>query len=199
MARTASAATIKTIGDWRANMIVPLRDAMETTAQYFGKTAYDTCKYAVFLMARSAAKSTRKASANRPVLTDRFKNKYVVVRPWDGQDNRLYQFKYKDPEQWRLTATWEQAKKIAHRGLAKDSWMWQLGGKGGVKGGSNVIRWKNRNATAGVIKQNKLSYVLKVIAGGWEKTAERAAIKGIMAKVAKSYEARLKRELERKR
>lgn len=208
----AIAVSLKVLGDWRAQVSVPLKQALATSMKIIGRTGEEACRHAIILMARSASKLAKKAAARRTVLQNNAGAKYVEVwKQRETKPNRLYKFQFEtDDPGWKVDGTWANAQKIGHHGLAKRSWMWGLaalnkGGKG--PRGGNASRegdWRGipgvttlstiRGETAnGYILTNRLPYIDKVMPAGWEMMVEHTA--GVL--IMKAAERKLEREFER--
>lgn len=171
-------------------MDVPLFDVLSASIETFGKSAPEACRHAVILMAQSARKATPTSAARREVLEDdRGLGKYVSTYTQHSvMPKRIHQFRFSDkllPGD-RLEGTWEQAKRIKNKGLAKRSWMWGLSGAdSGMHGVSKTFGFENKNSrTVGYIKQNKLSYIEKIMPAGWQASAQRAAMNKLMHNIA---------------
>lgn len=202
----ANAVTLKTIGDWKSQIGLPLRDVLAVSIDVFGRTGEEACKHALILMAQSARKLAPQSKKNRKVERDTTisgKNEFVTVYNQRRAPNRLYRLQFGDQTSAAAKGDWNNAKRIGNSGLAKRAWMWGLGKLGAsntgaaIRGASKVYTLKGANNTAGYIKENRLDYILKAMPAGWERSVEIAAGNKIMArardKVQRQWQARVKR------
>jgi hypothetical protein len=84
-----------------------------------------------------------------------------------------------------IKGTWEEAKRIGNRGLAKRSWLWGLAAFGvnvdstPIPGTSKVYAIRGELVN-GYIKEVKLNYILKAMPQGWEALVQLSAGNRIM-------------------
>ena len=199
---------IKPVGNWKGEIKMLLRDALQTSIDVCGRTGAEACKHAIILMAQSASRMTPKAKKNRQVLKDMRLHgaEYVEKYKKRGEIQRLYKFQFSDMANVknRIPGTWKNAKLIGNRGLASRSWMWGLGKLGkpppskpmrGVTWLSTVLGKK----VSGYILTNSLSYILKIMPAGWQASVAAKAGNRIMVQAKMKLERNWKREIERHR
>jgi hypothetical protein len=196
----ATEATLKIVGDWKIIGTAPLKDALAVSVAMFGRTTPEACKHAVTLMAQSAAAMTPKGKARRPVLRDVMGPYVETWKQGDTSPKRLYKFKFMPgnmAKRQELTGDWEAAKRIANTGVGKRSWMWQLGGGAAIPGASYVSAFKAGDKAVGYVKRNKMSYILKILPGGWQEVCAQKATNKILAQAAKKIGAAFHRAITR--
>jgi len=193
-------ASIEAIGNWDAQIGASLSDALRASVEICGRTGEEACKHALILMAKSARALTRQAPKNRPIEHDFAfgKDMPFVTRFWPNrQPTRKYKFQYSKRYQRENPGkappgTWEQAKEIRQRGLAKRSWFWGLSKIGGprsegapIPGVSRVYSFVGAKS-AGYVKENRLGYLLRpgVMPGSWKHQVQTAAANKIMKQAA---------------
>jgi hypothetical protein len=190
--------SIRAIGDWQGGMRTYLDQALAVSMDVIGRTGEEACRHSLILMAQSARALAKQSHKNREVLneTDSGLGQYVnTYKQGNSTPHRVYKFQFSDKliGGRQLQGTWERAKRIKNRGLAKRSWMWGLS-KLGVWSESRPIPGASKfwsilsDKVCGYIKENKLSYIYKAMPMGWENAVESAAKNKIMA------QARLKME-----
>jgi hypothetical protein len=124
--------------------------------------------------------------------------KYVEVYNRGKPVTRLYKWHFMDtarPED-KMPGTWDQARTIGGRGLAKRSWSWGMG-KLGVRptGGRSPMRGitslltLNSEKVSGYILTDRLAYMLKIMPAGWETLVKVRAGNKIMANAKRKIEA----------
>lgn len=177
-----------------------------------GRTGEEACRHALILMAQSASRMTKAARKNRKVQRDEHGSyvenfRYVESGRVSSRGQKLYKWMFQDQNEGGSEAiipgTWENAKRIGHRGMAKRSWMWGLGRLGRKRQARefrqgyklSVIRGKDHS---GYIYANHLSYVEKAMPAGWESAVKRLAGNKIMAQARKRLEGQWKRAVERR-
>ena len=183
---------------------MPLRDALAVSMDITGRTGEQACKHAIILMAQSLASPksglTKASKKNRKVIRDPEQHRAEYVNVWHkGKESRFYR--------WSLepgggsTGTWEQAKQIAGRGLARRSWIWGLRGLGKTALGSRPIGGVTNTRAilgkkaSGYVLTNRLSYILKAMTPGWSQAVVRLAGNKIMAQAKKKLEGKWKRNM----
>jgi len=180
----ADAVYIKMIGDWDKEIGVGLQNALAVSMHVIGNSGDEACKKAIGMMGQAARRLAKQAPKNRKVLKD---DSGRYVENWRGGDSRpqkLYQWMFGGEDAY-VPGTWENAKRIGNRGLAKRSWLWGLAAFGvrsqsaPIPGTSKVytIRQEKLN---GYIKENRLSYILKAMPHGWEQMVQASAGNRIM-------------------
>ena len=195
--------SLKMLGDWKRSVPVALRDVLAVSMDIMGRTGEESCRHALILMAQSAGNLAQRAKKNRVILKDVRLNFSSYVETWQqGKSNpsRLYKWMYGDrtPTSQKAHGSWESARKIANAGLAKRSWMWGLS-KLGAQGGRAAIPGTSRvyaitgNTVNGYIKEDRLSYIVKVMAGGWEPEVVSRAQNRIMSQAAQKMEQKFQR------
>lgn len=197
--------SLKIIGDWRKEIGVPLRDALHVSMDVMGRTGEQAARHALILMAQSARAITKQSPKNRRMLRDEH-GQYVENRRAGRRDiQKLYKWMFDASDrQSFIGGTWENARLIGNRGLAKKSWMWGLGRLGAKRttkqiSGTSKVRTITSEKANGYIKQNLLDYILKAMPSGWERTVEMRAGNKIMAQARKKMERRFKRDVEMQR
>ena len=189
----ASGFSIKAVNDWRGAVHVDLSRALRVSMDVWGKDAPNATKRMLIVMAQSARAMTPQAKKNRKVLSDG-KSQYVeIVR--NGEAKRAYRWQF---DRGTRAGTWEGARSISGRGLAKRSWMWGLARAGKqskpISGTSIVAQVKKGARTVGWQKTNRLSYIDEIMPAGYQRIAEQKAIN----KVMKQAETRMVRQFERR-
>jgi hypothetical protein len=183
-----------TLGDWTNEIRVPLRDVLGVSMDICGRTGEEACKHAIIRMAMSAKAKAISAPARRPVLKDGAGHEYIEVwRQGKHEPTRLHKFKFEGTSLafYKLTGTFQGARKIAHKGLAKRSWMWGLEKIGGPTGERSPIPGTSRvysllgDKVCGYIKENRLDYILKAMPQGWELAVETGVGNVIMMQAAR--------------
>ena len=192
-------ASIRAVGDWSKEMRVPLSNAMAAAVDLIGKSGRQACEMAMVYMARSARAMTKQAKKNRKEMSSAGNRKYVEKFYKDSKIRKLYKHNFPDDK----GHTWEWAKEIRARGLAKRSWFWGIAGlRGGsesskpIPGVSTLIEIL-RPMECGLIMTNKLKYIFKAAGSGVEKAAADKASNQIMAQAAKKLERKFGVEVPR--
>lgn len=191
--------TIKPVGDWGKQVHAFLKDALSASVEICGRTGAEACKHALILMAESARAMTPKAKARRPILRDqRLHGAQYVETYQQGKDGptRIYKFQYGKIAQGmpsHIGGDWDRAKRIGGHGLASRSWMWGLKhiNRPPIPGASRIIPIITPKA-AGYIKENRISYILKIMPAGWEALVEKSAGNKIMQDAARAIERKVK-------
>lgn len=199
----ASNATWATVGDWRQQLDVGLTRVLRAEMDACNRTAPEVTKHLMILMVQSARALTKQSKPRREEHRDAMLAgaKYVEVYGAHAtRPTRLYKFRFgpKANAKDRLEGTWEQARAIAHRGLAKRSWGWMLARLGKPSGANrtalpgviSLYTLKKPNQT-GYIGENKLGYITHILPTNWEQQVETAAINKDMRQI----EMRLQREM----
>jgi len=216
-------ATLQTIGEWDSAVGVPLDRAIAASMQVMGRTAFDATKQAVILMAQSARAITPQSRARRGVVKGTSKmGEYVLDytkadkrggvplktyrfffgQEFNANDLRDGKLKMAALAARRRFQTFDAAKRIRMRGLAKASWMWPLRMLSFV---GPVQQHKDRhrvgyagsfqskaNNEAGHYLNNGLSYILKIMPSNWESEVQRKAGNKMMAQAR----SRLQRDFQ---
>jgi hypothetical protein len=188
-----------TLGDWANEIRVPLREVLGVSMDICGRTGQEACKHAIIRMAQSARAKATTAPARRPILKDGAGYEYIdVYKKGAHEPTRLHKFKFQGEHTkslYGITGTWDQARKIAHKGLAKRSWMWGLNKIGGpsmartpIPGASNVYSLL-QDKVCGYIKENRLDYILKAMPDGWAVEVEVGVANVIMMQAARKIAA----------
>jgi len=211
-----SAITIQTVGDWKSEVGVPLNTAIRTAMAVMGRTSEQATKQAIILMAQSARKLTPQAKKTRPVF-DNPNFKYLLT----DEQYAEYRKSGKDLEpHFRFMAMrWTQRegalpifandkadlRSVPRTGLAKASWFWglrKLGASGSskyrdVKGVVTAGASRTKTGEIGHYMNNALSYIMRILPPGWERTVERLAGNKMMAQARKRLEQDYARSLRR--
>jgi hypothetical protein len=186
--------SIRTVGNWRAGMETSLRDALHVRMDTSGRTAARVCRDAIIMMAQSARALTPQSVKKRKVQKDSH-GEYITTYK-NGSASSLYKFRFLEQKATQiatwghnrgiLRGTWEQAQIIKSRGLAKRSWMWGLAGLRGsmdvsraIPGVATLKKILSKNF-GGFVLANRLSYLEKILPGGWRQIVEAKAINKIM-------------------
>lgn len=211
-------AHLQALGEWDKEVGVPIDRAISASMRVMGRTAFDATKQAVILMAQSARAMTPQSRSRRGIVrgTQRMG---PYVQDWTGADRRggvpskIYRFFFSpdfDPNTIRDGAfkssalaarkrfnSFDEARVIRMRGLAKASWMWGLRRLGGT--GVAAHRDRHRVASAGSFKSdargeaghwinNALSYIIKVMPASWQSDVQRLAGNKMMAQARRRLE-----------
>jgi len=205
-----SAVTFKAMGDWRNQIRVPLRNVYAVSTEVSGRTGEQTCKHAIILMAKSAGVLAKKSKARRRIMRDggmggaEYVNVYQQGKP---QPSKLYKFRFGDGVRAgdRIEGTWEEAKKIANKGLASRSWLWGLkainkstGKRSPIRGVAKMTVLKGGNKVNGYILTNRLDYIDNAMPDRWEDAVSRSVTNTLMAQAAKRLEGKWKSALRRR-
>lgn len=215
-------ASLQTIGDWGKGIDQPIENALMASIDMMGLSGRDACTRALVFMAQSAAKLTPQAKKRRKVKRDANLGPYVEI-PHESGVSKAYRWQFMDgagdmaralnqmgtygtgwrSRKWsgRNRGTWENAQKINRRGLAKRSWQWTLEGIKAPKSkpiaGVGSLREIIGESTSGLIGENRLNYISKIMPAGWEHTVQEKASGRIMATAAKIAERRFAMEIPR--
>ena len=203
----AGKVTITPSNNWLGEMEKTLTNALAVSMQVMGRTGADACKHALILMAQSARAITPKAKNKRQVHKDEhgaYVDYYKHVE--GGQVSRravkYYKWMFESQSGAKQNETlntimgrnfmnWDWARRINHSGLAKRSWMWGLKGaeRKPIPGTCNVFSIQNDSTQVyGYIKENKLSYITKIMPAGWEQAVAQKATNKIMKQAAMKME-----------
>ena len=197
-------ASVKIIGDWKKEIGVSLHDALAVSMDVIGRTGEEACRHALILMAQSARALTPQSKSKRPEEVDvgLHGSKYITI--WKkGKQTRLYEFHFFRGGD--MQGTWEQARQIKNKGLAKRSWMWGLRDLSTAAENSKPISGVSTLKTilgeksCGYILTDRLSYLMKVLASGWEQSVVMSAGNKIMAQARLKLERQWMREITRAR
>jgi len=175
-------ATLKAIGDWKKEVGVTQQTCLAVSMEVIGKDGEGACRQYITFGARSASAMTTQAPKNRPIEHDFSSGRdlpFLTVYPKSGPPTRVYKFQFVKVagDSMTLSGTWEKARSIANRGLARRAWLWSLG-KMGVRAGRPPIRGTSRLLTIkqpnvnGYIKENLLNYIQQAMPAGWEQSVE---------------------------
>jgi len=124
-----------------------------------------------------------------------------------SEKRRMYKFQFDHPEKTGIKATWEQVKQIGNRGMAKRSWFWGLRNLPGApyamvgKPYPNVAKLMtlvgSGSESFGMILENRLAYITKIIPPDYEARAVMQAGNKIMATAARKLETEVGANLNR--
>lgn len=201
----ASAVTLKMVGNWNKQVGAGLRDALAVSMDVTGRTGEQACRHALILMAQSARHLTKQSRKNRKVQNDPavkgIGGQFVeVLNRGNTRPAKLYRLQYLKDDADGSLGTWESAKTIGNRGLAKRSWMWGLSRIGAKKtgkqipGGSRFFTITSPKVN-GYVKENRLDYIQKAMPAGWERMVEVSAGNKIMAQARNKLERKWRREM----
>jgi hypothetical protein len=188
---------LQVLGDWRADVKTGLANALYVSVDICGRTGVEACKHALILMAESARARTKQAAEKRPIQRldiwgaggDRKKpitQEYIEVYNQASRvPTRLFKFHFDNPSKYNLRGTFDSARIIAHRGLAKRSWTWDLNRIGGTSegrpiAGASRLYTLMTEKICGYVKENRLNYIQTIMPGGWEQAVQEAAGNKIM-------------------
>jgi hypothetical protein len=206
----ASIASIKMVGDWTKQVSMPLHDYIGISMDVLGRNGEQACKHAIIKMAQSARAQTPQSPKNRKIERDGELRgaQFVTVFKSNGEESRIYKFQFDKRAQREgsaLKGTWEQARNIAHRGLAKRSWMWGLKAFGkddsGQKplNGVTTLKTVLGEKSCGYVLTDKLTYLMKILASGWSAAVGQAYGNQVMHAAARKIERDVARELSQAR
>lgn len=186
-------ATFELVKGWDEDHLkTTLEDALRVSMDVLEKTGQEACGRMIVMMSKAAMGETPIAQRKRTLMMDVWPHgEYVEVFDQAGRIYRLYKWMFtkKAQEKNRLRGTWSDAQKIGNRGLAQRSWLWGLGKLGqssarsAIPGTSRLYQIKE-GAVRGYVKENRLSYISKIMRQGWENVVERKAINGLMKYVS---------------
>jgi len=141
--------SLKTLGNWRKEIGVPLEDALAVSMHEFGYTGEKACRQAIYFMGQSAGKLAKKAPKNRKVeVNPDFKHllrksQYKSLAMAGATKLTLQQWymryramKLRQPphtDGYLYSNVRDTIRNIHNRGLASRSWMW-----GFAKGGKAI-------------------------------------------------------------
>ena len=188
--------TIRAVNDWRGAVHVDLARALRVSQDVWRRDAENATKHMLIVMAQSARAMTPQARKNRKVQRDEHGEYVEVVKSGVASKRYRWMFSGADP---KVRGTWEGAKSIRYRGLAKRSWMWGLSKAGGketskaIPGTSEVGKVSTGGRVVGWFKRDSLSYIDKIMPSGWLAAVEQKAINRVM----KQAETRMVRQFER--
>ena len=196
---------IQILGDWKKEIAVPLRDALAVSMTICGRTGEEACKHAIILMAQSARALTKRAKEFRKELRNPALNNAVYVENWvQGRNTpqKIYKFRFGTDAnvRGRIDGTWEDARTIGNRGLAKRSWMWGLAklkpmSTGKAIPGASRVYSINTEQVSGYIKENRLGYITKIMPAGWESEVQSRVGNKIMGQARNKLEQKWRREM----
>jgi len=198
----AGKVSLKMVGNWSAELGVPLNNALAVSMDICGRTGEQACRHAMILMAQSAGKLMRKTRRKTRQIEHDESGKYVTVYVQGRKDpHKVYEWMFKADRAERIPGQWANARKIGNIGLGARSWMWGLGKLGAksrisraIPGGSRVFTITGETAQ-GYVKQNRLDYVTKALPAGWQGTVERMAGNKIMEQARRKLETKWRREM----
>jgi len=179
--------SIQAIGKWDKAVGVPLRTALAVSMDVLGRDGETACRGAIVMMAQSARSLTKQSPKNRKVERDNL-GKFLTVYK-KGNPLKMYEFQFsesyraKNPDAPK--GTFEDARTIGARGLAKRSWTWGMR-RIGVRPQQKPIAGVGRLLTIergeahGYVFQDRLSYITKTLPAGWETIVETRAGNRIM-------------------
>jgi hypothetical protein len=192
-----SPVTMKAIGDWNNQMDIPLANALAASIELAGRNGRKAVAGAIVMMAQTARKLTAQSKQKRPVKSDQF-GKYFE-REKTGDLQRVYAFLWKrggdKTNPWvQANNTFEDARVIKNRGLAKRSWMWGIrelnkaaaNERKPIAGVTDLREIIGREC--GMVLTNRLSYIMNAAPADVEAQAARSASNRIMATAAKAME-----------
>lgn len=208
----------KLVGDWKKEMNVPLSTALQASIDVIGRTGEEACRHAIILMSQSASAITETSPQKRKIMRDpafggtgkgnRLKgSRYIEVwNQGDKQATKLFEYRWKFGfrDKPKLTGTFEEARTIVHRGLAKRSWMWGLGrfgkhtARAGIRGLFKIHTILGETVS-GYVKENRLGYLAKAMPAAWPQMVEQAAANKIMKQAQMKLQRRWQAEMRRER
>jgi hypothetical protein len=191
-----SEVTMQAIGDWNKQMDIPLANALAATIELTGKQGRKAVVGAIVMMAQTARRLTKQSKAKRPVQSDKFGK--FFERQIGGETQRVYAFAWKRGDKsnpWvKANETFEDARVIKNRGLAKRSWMWGIrslnsaaaSGRPPIPGVTDLQEIIGREC--GMVLTDRLSYIMAAAPADVQEQAARSASNRIMATAAKAME-----------
>lgn len=203
---------VQTLGNWNKEIAMPLAQAMGLAQKIYKKDAKGITWLTIWQMSGSASVLTKQSVANRHVgvngdFTHLLRAGQYKTQRQAGATMSHY-FKYgalrlMQPPRDAITLYANVKKRISKigkvRGLGKRSWKWGFG-KGKVMPGVAKLaelQSSDQAVTVGYTLTNKLSYLLKILPGGWEKTVEVQAVKGLLIGAQKSWDRRIAKAIEK--
>lgn len=216
----AGPVSLQTLGNWKSEVGVRLDEALAVSVDVMGRTGEEACRHALILMAQSARAITPVAKRRREVVDnpnfrhllrkEEVGSTYKEAR-MAGRDMSHYfslkALKLRQPpaEHRELFGNKPGSiSKIGNRGLAKRSWMWGLGKLGAkmegnpLKGAGDAYAVTVSDSVGGYVKENRLSYITKIMPSGWESSAVLKAGNKIMAQARLKMEQQWKAEMSRR-
>jgi len=203
-------ASLQAIGNWKAEIAVPMETVRAVTFDVVGQTGEQYCQRYIKFGAAAARKRTKTAAKNRPIermtLSSGTYAEYVNTYPKSarasGRPVRVFKFQFSPnaPADKRLDGTWEQARVIANRGLAKRAWFWSLwrfglrSDRSAIRGASRLLTI-NQASVQGYIKEVSLDYIDKAMESGWERQVETAVGNRLMGIARNRMQTRWRREV----
>ena len=190
------------VNDWQKVTGDRLRQALAVSMEVCGRTGAEACKHAIILMAQSARAMTKQSPKNRPIEND-ILGRFVRTYKGGKETGRIYDWMFTlEDESKRLPGSWERARNIANRGLAKRSWMWGLRNLGKPAGsrpmtGVADVKTVLGRENCGYLLTNRLSYVTKAMPPGWEIAVQERAGNKIMKQAALKLERKWAGEVRR--
>jgi hypothetical protein len=190
------AVTMQAIGDWNKQMDVPLANALAASIELTGRQGRRAVVASMVMMAQTARKVTKQSKPNRKIQRDG--NIKYFERERGGDSARVFEYWWKSAgvsdNPWvKGNASFEDARKIKNRGLAKRSWMWGIKDISNsaaiskpIPGVTDLQEFIGREC--GMVLTNRLSYIRDAAPADVEDQAARAASNRIMAMAAKSME-----------
>lgn len=188
---------IKTVGDWRKQVDVKMKDVLGATMETTGRSLAQITKQAIILMARSARTLTKQSPKKRKLRKDSH-GEYITIYKEDESASSLYKFRFLEKKATQLATwghnrgmlkgTWEQAQIIKNRGLAKRSWFFSLpdvfGGEKARKPmrGVGYLKKILTDKVGGFILVNRLDYLPKILPAGWLQVVENNVKKQLLYK-----------------
>lgn len=199
--------TLQTIGNWNSEIGVPLKRAISTTMGVMNRTAENTTRQAIILMAQSARAMTPQAPKNRKIMTSEKGQKYVetYTKRTGSTPLRIYlPSRRKQPAEYASAIA--SVRPIHLRTLAKASWFWALNKVGKKTSGDGKLKDKFNSVRGGKIKsqtavgywiENRLGYITKILPANWAAEVERKAGNRMMAQAEKKLERDFKRQMDK--
>ncbi len=191
-------AILEPVGNWSNQIEIPLHNAMQAGIELWGNSGRKACERAMVYMARAAGSAsqnlTKQAKKNLKVQRDEGGQ---FVQPWNA--GKRYKWMFSE-ENMRKPATsrptllpsWEVAKRVPNRGLARRSWMWGI--KGLAKStskpipGVGVLTEELKPNLCALVLTNRLDYIDRATVPNIQEIVARSASNQIMAQVAKRAE-----------
>jgi hypothetical protein len=177
--------TLKTVGDWNAQIDIPLNNALAASIDLTGRSGKAACEHAMILMAKSSRTATKQSPKKRPLQKEGRKT-FITLYNSKSQYKKFYRFG-KDDEDFK------RARFIRNRGIAKRSWMWGVGKL--LKAnpfkpipGVATLDEMLSSSGCGLILTNRLKYINSAAPAGLEEMVARKASDQIMAQAAKKME-----------
>lgn len=197
------ALSIKAVNDWNKEIGVGLNTIMAVSMDIMGRSGEEAARHTLILMAQSARAAAKQSRKLRLLKQDEHGRYLEVLNK--GTMSKLYEWAFSESGAGgSLKGTFEGARPIKSRGLAKRSWMWGLGRIGAKKTGRQIsnasrVYTIKKPRLNGYIKEDRLDYIQKVMPAGWESTVVLRAGNKAMKQARNKMERDWKRGVKSRR